>query len=414
MSAWGDKDLGDYNKEDCIKAHTPSTNIRHFNSLEGISIKSSMVDTATKPTFHQVSGELSKNLAFLADFKPLEELESDLYDITKDYKRAMGAPKIRLDSIRHFHHLMQMQEHFAEITKDEQNSLSKDIEALLNVYPWAMNEYRWYMKMIGLINILAVKWGLINPHRYAYRNLNEPPSNSIEASENSRRQTMAFTVDTLWLAVTCTLPPLFYKADETSQAFSGFVIARFIQLVRYLISLNFNADFCMYKNIRYYCGLSDYELEGIKVRKKKERIAIRQRGFSINGITKFNMPQYAGLISSEHIEKAKRGIRQKVNGKAKKMRVKLARTIGFHMLDLPANFCSCMNSRFDSVNLKLRGLLVEFEEAYRLFEYSITKHQAVLSIASLDIIDSNLQTPKSVNEMSARKILNELNEGSLN
>jgi len=392
--------LEEIDTPDETKECTPSTFAGKPSSSisKSFSHKSSLTSVNQKQAFHQVSGELIKNLAFLNDYKPLEEVESDLYDLTRDYKKTMGSPRIRLDSIRHIHHLMQMQEHFYEITEPDRRTLQRDIEALLSAYPWALNEYRWYLKLLGLINILAVKWELINPHRYAYRNLCPPPTNSIEASEHARRQTMVFTVDTLWLAVTCTMPPLCHQIDDTSQAFSGFTIARFISLARFLISLNYNADFFMYKSIKGFCGLTGYEQDVLKVRKKKEREFGKQRGFSISGVPEFKLPQYAGLISSEHIEKAKRGIKPTINKAAKKTRVKLAGTIGFHVMDLPANFCKCMNTKFDAVNLKLRELLVNFEEAYRLFEYSTMKPQdTLMPMNSLNLNDSSkMETPRSV------------------
>lgn len=389
---------------------TPSTVTGRINlSLSrSISGKSSYTNTSNKPVFHQVSGELAKNLAFLADNKPIVEIESDLYDLTREYKKIMGSPRIRLDSIRHIHHLMQMQEHFYDLAEPERRGLQRDIESLLKMYPWALNEYRWYLKLIGLMNILAVKWEIINPHRYAYRNMGLLPTNSVEATEHARRQTMAFTVDTLWLAVTCTMPPLCDQIDEDSQAFSGFLIGRFIGLSRYLMSLNYNADFYMYKSIKGFCGLNDHEAEVIRIRKKREKKQNKQKGFSVDGVHELKLPQYAGLITSEHIERAKRGIKLTVSNKAKKMRVKLSATVGFHLLELPANFCKCMNSKFDAVNLKLRDLLTEFEEMYRLFEYSTCKPEANLPMNSLK--GSSPATPDSMEEPhDNRTMVNEFN-----
>lgn len=355
--------------------------------------KSSTANQYSSKDSNQSRGELNKNLAFLADYKTLEEIESDLYDLTRDYIRVMGSPKIRLDSIRHLHHLMQLQETIDELSGGERHVLQNDIETLLAEYPWVSNEYRWYIKAVGLINILAVKWGLISSHRYAYRSTAALPTNGIELGEHARRQTMVFTIDTLWLAVMCTMLPLCQRIDEASQAFSGFVIARFIGLVRYLISLNYSSDFVMYKSIKGFCGLRDSEINFTQIRKKNIRQVSQQRGFKVDGSQENSLPQYAGLITSEHIERAKRGLKPKVSSGAKKMRMKLAVTIGFHTLDLPANFCKCMDSKADAVNLKLRELLCSFEEAYRLFEYSTLKAQLNQSLSSFDLQDSKIETP---------------------
>jgi hypothetical protein len=381
---------------------TPSTGLHKqlSSSFKSLSEKSLFTTESKKGAFNQVSGELGKNLVFLNDYKPIEEVESDLYDLTKDYKRYMGSPKIRLDSIQHFHHLMQLQDSFADLSESGRRTLQRDSEAVLKRYPWAMNEYRWYSKFIGLINILAVKWELVNAHRYAYRNFDLSPSNSAEANKHARQQTMVFTIDTVWLAVTCNSPPLCYQFDESAQAYSGYLIGRLIQLVRYLLSLNYNADFFMHPSIKGFTGFNNIELEVIKIRKKrKEKTMDKQRGFSISGAHELRLPQYAGLISSEHIERAKRGLKPSVSKKARKARRKIAESIGFHLLELPANFCKCMNSKFDDVNLKLRDLLCDFEEAYRLFEYSAKQDGNVIHMPTPEEEEPEaVESPKEYEE----------------
>ena len=152
--------------------------------------------------FFTVSGELAKNVSFVRKYKPLAELEEELFILCRDYEELFFSRGVTLACVTAMFPLMQ-------VTKrgDTTDRLEVEVEEVILKHPCELADYRWVERAISFLNLLCMKWELIEPSLYSYRNT-PVPSNSVLLHQYKLRQVWVFTMETIWFACAADKRPL--------------------------------------------------------------------------------------------------------------------------------------------------------------------------------------------------------------
>jgi hypothetical protein len=113
--------------------------------------------------------ELAKTSSYVQHTIQIEVLENLLFNLCKDYTVQLKSPRIMLDSIMTVYDLHQRLQIEPYLNEDEKNGLYEEVGDLAQRFPFALEEFLWIERAVNLINLLAIKWRVVDVKNYGYR-----------------------------------------------------------------------------------------------------------------------------------------------------------------------------------------------------------------------------------------------------
>ena len=322
--------------------------------------------------YYTVSGELKKNLAFIQAYKSLPELEVELFDLCKEYQMQFTLRGVDLSSLKRMYPLTQLQNYRDDLRTSETLSLAEEVDKVLEQTPWALTDYKWIDRVFRFLNLLVMKWELIDANNYRYRNDTTVPTDPVRLHKYKMRQIWVFPLETVWLACIATDFPLRNKLPASLVSLARVVQLRSLELIRTVASLNHTVDYKLNPDIREFLGAKSEE-EAIYHTKKRRIKPDSGQTLCAMGERVDRSEDFHEVIKAVGQPTMERGLRHKPAkikpGKNEaKIRYERARQIGFHLLELPAVLCKCMEHDFHTVNLRLKSQLQNYDCIFRVFE----------------------------------------------
>lgn len=316
-----------------------------------------------------VSGELSKHVALVRLYKPLTDLEIELFELGKAYKSLFYQRELTLSSLQTMFPLTQLLE--LQDARDQYPCIEAEIAAIIEKCPWELADYRWVQRTIGFVNVLAMKWDLVDAHKYRYRNT-PMPIDPIAMQQYRLRQSWAFTVETIWFACKATSEPLRSKLTLEMVELAKMLQIKTLELVRFVASLNYGVNYDLHPDIQRDLGLNNEEerLYSLKQRPIKETTQLEREAQD----QQEEIPEIVRALGQLVVENAnrRRKARLPATRDAKKSRYQKSQEVGFHLLELPHILLTCLERDAFRANVKLRALLIAYEQLFRVFDGQIT------------------------------------------
>jgi hypothetical protein len=323
--------------------------------------------------YYTVSGELKKNLAFIQQYKSLQELEIELFELCKDYEAQFALRGVSLDCVRQMYHVAQLQEHADDLLREESKVICSELESSIAAKPWTMSDYKWVERAFRFLNLLTMKWELIDPNLYRYRNSLRPSPDPFQLHKYKMRQIWVFPLETLWFACSCTELPLRKQLPVQLIALGKTLQIRTLELIRTIAGLNFRVNFKLNPNIREYLGTKSEEEVLYHMRKKQMKPesqvpTLSAMGERIRGAE--DLQEVVKAVGQVALERGLRNKKAKIKPSKREMKLRhqKSREIGFHLLELPSVLCKCMEKEVHSTNVRLKAQLTDYEMVFRVFE----------------------------------------------
>ena len=157
-----------------------------------------------------------------------------------------------LDSIMIIHQTYQKLSIEQYLTEQEKNSLYEDVTAATTAYPFALEEYIWIERAVNLLNILGMKWGILDARNYKFRKERNTYVDSVEKMTYINMLSSFFNMETLWFAHAARQPPLNMVLPR-QVIYSGLDVQRqLLNLIKFMVNLNSNVSFETYFEIHEY------------------------------------------------------------------------------------------------------------------------------------------------------------------
>lgn len=365
-----------------LMGETPNPSQRYTAaSIKGLIVTSSLTPgldlmhaaTFSDEHYYTVSGELGKNLAFVQQYKSLQELEIELFDLCRDYEAQFALRGVSLKCVRDMYHIAQLQDHAEDLLRGESREICRELETSLTAKPWTMGDYKWVERAFRFLNLLAMKWEVIDPNLYRYRNSLRPPVDPLQLHKYKIRQIWVFPLETLWFACSCTEPPLKKQIPTQLVALGKTLQSRTLELIRTIAGLNFRVNFKLNPNIKDYLGTKSEEEVLFHMRKRQIKPESHVPTISAMGESigrSGDLQDVAQAIGQQALERGLRHKKAKINPNKHelKRRRQKAREIGFHLLELPAVLCKCMEQEEHTTNVRLKAQITNYELVFRVFE----------------------------------------------
>ena len=328
--------------------------------------------------YFTVSGELRNNINFVQKFKTIQELEMELFEICRAYEEQFQGRGVDLQCLRQIFHISQLQSYRGSITNSEKLEVETEVEASLTDSPWALRDYKWIERVFHFLNLLVMKWELIDPNLYRYRNAIVPPTDPMQIHKYKKRQIWVFPIETVWFAIQCSESSLRNQLTPQLVALAKTLEINTLRLISVVASLNFKVNFELHRNIRDFLIVKSdeemiYHIKAKYGRRKCSEMSLNAMGESV--FRTEDLHSVAMAVGQQPYERSKynKPVKPKITSSELKLRYAKAKEIGFHLLELPSVLCRCMESEMHTTNANLRSQLSEYEKMFRSFEYHFTR-----------------------------------------
>ena len=317
--------------------------------------------------YFSVSGELAKNVAFVRKYKPVAELEAELFALCRDYESLLMDRGVTLVCVTSMFPMTQVMDRGESTVR-----MHDEVETLILNQPWKLADYHWIERAVHFINLLSMKWELVNPSLYSYRNT-PVPSNPVLLHQYKLRQVWVFTMETIWFACAATKKPLRNRLPRETVDLACQFQAKTLELIRFVASLNFGMNYKLYPSVSHNLGLLNEE----------ERLHFTQKLPSqppphltnLSAMGKFIQKDedlgevVKAMGQSTLVRGALRMAARTDHGReTEEMRQIKSKEVGFHLLELPSVLLSCLEREAFRENVKLQEQLKAYEKLYRVLD----------------------------------------------
>jgi hypothetical protein len=362
--------------------------------------------------FFSVSGELAKNTSFVRKYKPLAELEEELFGICRDYEGTFVNRGVTLACVTTMFPLMQVTNRGSTTEQ-----LEAEVEEVILKQPWELADYRWVERVISFLNLLCMKWELIEPSLYSYRNT-PVPSDPVLLQQYKLRQVWVFTMETIWFACAADKRPLRNRLPREVVELARKFQANTLELIRMIASLNFRVNYKLHPSISHDLCLLNEE----------ERLHFTHKLPSASAAHLVPLSTMGKHVQMDaDMDKVVRAMGQSalVNGalgktakaeygrEAEELRQVKSKEVGFHLLELPNMLLACLEREAFRDNLKLKEYLIAYEKLYRVLDCQMI-HSLISSTPSepvqteracklMEIQDEMMRIPENSKENMTEK-----------
>ena len=329
----------------------------------------------TETPYFTVSGELARNVALVRDYKPLPELESELFELCKAYEQLYRGREISLICVPTMFPLTQLVDTKSYTSGDLYPGVEEEIAEVIEKRPWDLAEFRWVERALRFLNLLAMKWEIVDAGRYFYRN-SPTPSDPLLLHQYQLRQMWVFPMETIWLACQVCAPPLVNKLPVETVELGQRLQRKTVELIRIVASWNFNVNFQTHKNINPDICLPSEEERLFTSTKRK--IAVNPHLLSAMGYSLHCSPEFPEVVKSvgqPTIENAARNHKSRPPNHRNEIltRQNKQKEVGFHLLELPHVLLACLERGLMRENMQFRENLASFERLFRVFDMRMTE-----------------------------------------
>ena len=327
--------------------------------------------TQTDGQFFTISGELNRNVSLIRLYKPLAELEDELFNLCKEFAEEFHWGEISLESVEVMYPVAQLIDTDLYENREEWSGLEEEIVGIIEENDGKLVSYRWIERVVRFLNMLSMKWELVDTSRYRYRNV-PVPSDPLRLHQYKLRQVWVFPMEILWMACKVSDSPLREKLSAEVVELGQLLRVKTVELIRRVVSLNFQVNFKHYPSVSRDLGMLSEEERLFHSRHHKSQVDPHL--MSTMGLSYPDLTEVIRAVGQPTLENAARQLKAKLPTSRNDILLRHGkqREVGVHLLELPHILLKCLERGEKKGNLELKEKLQEYERVFRVFDMQIT------------------------------------------